>query len=158
MPREDLPFCDCRWLERAAHDPSCPVEFDPQLNEFSLKTANGGSMNIYHCPFCAGKAPQSLRSRLFAEITAEETCRLHLLTKDICTVTDLRSVLGEPTQTLEPGIIRTDAEEGCLAPAVHAFTSMRYEQHSDTAVIDASVSQDGRVRISFRGKYIGSSS
>ena len=57
MPREDLPFCDCKWLERAAHDAHCPVEFDPELNEYNLKTSDGGSMRIYHCPFCAGRAP-----------------------------------------------------------------------------------------------------
>src|SRR4051812_30625219 len=77
MPRDDLPFCDCGWLERAAHDPRCPVEFDPELNEYNVRTSNGESMRIYHCPFCAGRAPEAVRAQMFATVSVEETMRLH---------------------------------------------------------------------------------
>lgn len=155
MPRDDLPFCECRWLERAAHDPHCPVEFDPELNEYNLKTTDGGSMRIYHCPFCSGRAPESLRSRMFSEVTATEASRLHLLTKDITTETELRAVLGDPTRTFEPGVTTTEAEVEGQAPVAHTAKTLHYKQHSETTTITATVSRDGRVRISFRGKYVG---
>lgn len=155
MPRDDLPFCDCRWLERAAHDDCCPVEFDPKLNEYNLKTTNGGSMRIYHCPFCSGRAPESLRSQLFAVISHEETARLHHLTRHITTEAELREVLGAPTHTFEPGLVTVDPEVDGHAPEVRTAKSLRYDQHSDTATISATVARDGRVWISFSGKYIG---
>ena len=66
MLRKDLPFCDCHWLERAAHDPDNPIQFDPELNEYNLKASGGHSLRIYHCPFCAGRAPESLQAQNWA--------------------------------------------------------------------------------------------
>ncbi len=155
MPRDDLPFCECRWLERAAHDTHCPIEFDVKLNEYHLKTSNGGSMMIYHCPFCSGRAPKSLRSQMFATIPPEETVRLHVLTKHITNETELRATLGDPSHTFEPGIISMDAEVDGHAREVRTAKSLRFDQHSETATISATVARDGRVRIFFSGKYIG---
>lgn len=154
-PRNDLPRCECRWLERAAHDPNCPVEFDPKLNEYNLKCSDGSSMRIYHCPFCAGRAPESLRSQLFAVISPEETVRLHQLTKAITSETELRATLGEPSHTYEPGIIISSAEIEGHAREVRTAKTLIYDQHSDTASITATVSRDDRVRISFTGKFLG---
>jgi len=44
MPRKDLPFCDCRWLERAAHNPNVPIEFNAEA-QFSL--AAGGGLSLF---------------------------------------------------------------------------------------------------------------
>ncbi len=158
MPREDLPFCDCQWLERAAHDVHCPVEFDSELNEYNFKTADGGSMRIYHCPFCAGRAPASLRARLFAEISHPETSRLHRLTKGLKTEADVLAALGEPTHVFDPGIISSDASRQGEPARVRSFRSLRYDGLSDTATINVTVKRDGKASISFSGKYIGSNS
>lgn len=155
MLHDDLPFCECRWLERAAHDLHCPIEFDSKLNEYNLKTTNDSSMRIYHCPFCAGRAPVSLRPQMFAVISPQETIRLHQLTKHITNETELRDTLGEPTQTFEPGVVVEDAEFDGHAAEVRTAKSLRYDQHSETAVISATISRDGRARISFAGKYLG---
>ena len=155
MPRDDLPFCDCNWFERAAHDPNCPVEFDPTLNEYNLRMSNGGLLRMYHCPFCAGRAPQSLRSRMFAEISPEETIRLHILTNSIKTETELLAALGQPTHTCEPGIISVDQENDGVPPRVRTDKTLRFDQHSETATICATVERDGAVQLSFTGKYIG---
>lgn len=73
MPRKDLPFCNRHWLERAAHGPDNPVQFDPELNEYNLKAPGGPSLRIYHCPFCAGRAPEFLRAQNWATVPAEES-------------------------------------------------------------------------------------
>jgi len=44
MPRKDLPFCDCRWLERAAHNPNVPIEFNAEA-QFSLAAGGGLSLS-----------------------------------------------------------------------------------------------------------------
>ena len=100
MPREDLPSCDCRWLERAAHDPDNPIEFDAEL-EYNLKTQRRHSWRIYHCPCCAGRAPESLRGQMFAEVSSEESARLHKLIKDLKTERDVIAALGAPTRVLD---------------------------------------------------------
>ena len=56
--------CTCGYLERAADDPTLPIVYDAQLNEYHFKypspCAEGeceqakASLMIYHCPFCGG--------------------------------------------------------------------------------------------------------
>jgi hypothetical protein len=154
MPRENLPFCDCRWLDRAARDPLCPIEFDRELNEYHLKTANG-FMLIYHCPFCAGRAPDSLRPQIFATVTPEETTRLHLLTKNLKTEKQVLAHLGPPTRVFDPGAVIAEPDKDGKPGEIRACRSLRYENHSDTATINVNVGRYGKVRISFSGKYIG---
>jgi hypothetical protein len=155
MPRNDLPFCECRWLENAAHDPNCPIEFDPGLNEYNLKTTNGGSMRIYHCPFCSGRAPESLRARMFATVTYDETSRLHHLTATLKTEEEVRAALGEPTHVFDPGGTSGGRENDDKPGEIKVWKTLRYDQHSDTANINVKVNRHGRVSISFSGKYIG---
>ncbi|HEY3897717.1 MAG TPA: hypothetical protein VGM54_03840 [Chthoniobacter sp.] len=156
MPREDLPFCRCRWLERAAHDPKCPIEFDAEMNEYHLVHSTGGGYSlIYHCPFCAGRAPKSLRSKMFATISSEESARLHRLTKDLKTENEVRALLGEPTHVFDPGLAREEPEKNGKPGRVMMWKSLRYESHSETAAIDVRVNRHGEVSISFQGKYIG---
>ncbi len=155
MPREDLPFCDCRWLERAAHDPNNPIEFDPELNEYNLKTPHGHSLRIYHCPFCAGRAPDSLRGKMFAEVSSEETIRFHKLIKDIKTEGDVISAFGEPTSVVDPGSTRTDPEKDGRPGRIHTFRTLRYEALSETAVVEANIDAGGKAEISFYRKYLG---
>ena len=92
---------------------------------------------------------------MFAEITSDEAVRLHLLTKDIKTEDDIRSALGDPTETYEPGIISCDAEKDGEPPHVRTARSLRYSQHSDTAIICVIVYRSGAVQLSFTGKRLG---
>lgn len=155
MPREDLPFCECRWFERAAHDPACPVEFDPDLNEYNLKTSNGGSIRLYHCPFCAGRAPESLRAKMFATVSSQETARLHLLTKDLKTESDVLTRLGEPTHTFDPGWTSMAPDQDDKPGEIRTHKTLRYENYSDAATIEVYVGRHGKVDIIFCGKYVG---
>src|SRR5207248_1969058 len=121
MPREDLPFCDCRWLERAAHDPDNPIQFDHELNEYNLRTPRGHSPRIYHCPFCAGRAPESLRAQLWATVPPEESDRLRELIKDIRTESDAIRTFGASTDILEPGGSCTEAEREDTPSYIHLY-------------------------------------
>jgi hypothetical protein len=155
MPRDDLPFCECRWLERAAHDPLCPVEFDPELNEYNLRTTTGTSMRIYHCPSCAGRAPESLRAQMFATVPPEESVRLHKLIQQVETEADAIRVFGKPTQILEPGGMCTEPEHDGRPRYIHLYRTLRYESVSDTALVDVHIDQYGKATASLCGKYLG---
>ena len=73
-------LCCCGYLERAGLDPESPIDFDTRTNEYQFKymVAGGkgeGSLIIYHCPFCGGAAPESLRDALFETVTVSERQR-----------------------------------------------------------------------------------
>jgi hypothetical protein len=155
MPRDDLPFCECNWFERAALDPHCPVEFDPDLNEYNLKTTNKGSMRMYHCPFCSGRAPESFRGQRFATVASEETIRLHRLTRNFRTEDEVRAALGEPTVEFDPGLISQEKSSEEEAPVINSYKTLRYDQYSDTVSIFVKVNRNGTVSIHYTGKHIG---
>lgn len=154
MSRDDLPFCECRWLERAAHDPQCPIEFDPELREYNLKFGSH-SLRIYHCPFCAGRAPESLRKHLFAVVPPEETARLHLLTKDLKTEKEVREKFGEPTHVFEYGGSMQEAGKDGVPGEIRTWPAIRYDNYSETATIGVRIGRQGKISISFMPKYLG---
>jgi hypothetical protein len=154
MPRDDLPLCKCGWFERAANDPKCPIEFDPEVNEYHL-VSNGGSWCFYHCPICAGRAPASHRADLFARIPREEEVRLHLLIKDLRTEDDVLRQLGQPSARMEPGAGTIHPGKSGNPDQRYTYTTLRYDQHSTIADINVRINQDGTVSISLSGKYIG---
>ena len=155
MPRDDLPFCDCQWLERAAHDPDNPIVFDSQLNEYNLKTASGHSLRVYHCPFCAGRAPESLRAQMFATVSPEEAERLHKVLQQVHSEADAVRVFGKPTHILDPGGRCTEPERDGRPSYIHLQRTLRYESVSDTAVVDVHIDQYGQTTASLCGKYLG---
>ena len=112
-------------------------------------------MRIYHCPFCAGRAPDSLRAQMFATVSSEETIRLHQLTKSLRTEKQVLKHLGPPTYVFEPGVVVAEPEKEGEPGEIRACKSLRYENHSETATINVNVGRHGKVRISFSGKYVG---
>jgi hypothetical protein len=142
------------WLERVAHDPDCPINFDPELNEYNLIYGHH-TMRIYHCPFCAGRAPESLRDQLFATVPEEETARLHRLTMDLKTEEEVLAKLGEPTQVFEMGGGMQDAERDGVPGDIHTYRAIAYDNYSEFANIRVTVGRYGKVRISFFRKYLG---
>jgi hypothetical protein len=81
-PSKEIGTCKCDWLEHAADDPKCPVEFDAELNEYHLVRGPKDYLLIYYCPFCGGSPPKSRRGRLFHALTDTERQRLVMLTKE----------------------------------------------------------------------------
>ena len=155
MPREDLPFCDCGWLERAARDGTCAIHFDPELNEYHLTATDGGSFLIYHCPFCAGRAPESLRAQMFATVSPEEATRLHRLTQNLKTEKQVLKLLGVPTEIFDPGEMNFAPDKDDKPGEIRAWKSLRYANYSDTATINVNVDRHGKVHTLLSGKYLG---
>jgi hypothetical protein len=94
---------------------------------------------------------------MFAEVSSDESERLQSLIKEIKTEGDALRVFGEPTHVLEPGGRHTEPEKDDAPGYIHLYRTLRYEAVSDTAVVDVSVDQNGRVFISLFGKYLGKS-
>jgi len=157
MPNSDAPDCGCKWFERAAKDDSIPVVFDELMNEYHLEHSNGkGHLLFYHCPFCGGKAPESLRGTYWTEVTHEESYRLEKLTRDIKTSEELFSTFGVPDHDFEVGGSCTSpgSEE---EPPKTRLSPRRvvYKSLSNIADVHVTIDRYDRLRFSYQGRYIG---
>jgi hypothetical protein len=157
MPNPNAPDCGCKWFDRAAKDDSIPVVFNEMMNEYHLQHTNGrGHSLFYHCPFCGGKAPDSLRGTYWTEVSHEESYRLQQLTKDIKTPDELFAVLGTPDQDFEiGGSCTSPGSEEEPPEMVLGPRRVVYEGLSDTVNVHVTIDRYGRLKFSYRGRYIG---
>ncbi len=169
--------CKCGYLQRAADDPSSPIVFDPELNEYNFeypdpelneysfedpspcgdgaREGTKATLRMYHCPFCGGAAPESKRELLFAVISAKEQRRLYELLDGIKTIDEAIRVLGPPDEDGPHGVTQSHPEREGKAPTVQSFRTLNYRQLSETAEVCIVDYQKDRVHVMLRGKYIG---
>ena len=158
MPNAGLdPYaCDCGWLERAANDPSVPVGFDAQVNEYFLRAGIPGGVEARHvirfCPSCGGDAPVSHRAALFEVVTPEESVRLQELWKGLRTRDDVLKAWGLPDEEIPNGYGETEPERNGGATRSVSFDVMRYSKLSPTAVVDVILRAGDRVMFSYSTK------
>lgn len=157
MPNPNAPQCDCRWFELAVRNQAIPVIFDEEMNEYHLVHREGrGHSLFYHCPFCGGRAPATLRGTYWTEVTLEESRRLHALTKHIKTLEDLFATIGQPDEEFEIGSSGTTPSSETAAPETTLGPRrLVYNGLSESAEVHVSIDRYGRLRFSFSGRYIG---
>ena len=159
MPNNRIAPCKCGWLENSAGDPDSPVRFDPEMNEYHCVYPNseGGKvqMNIYHCPFCGGRAPKSKRSTFFARLTSKETRRLTELTNKLESLEQVFAALGQPDRDGPVGMTVVTPEGDGKPETTQNFRVLVYTKLSETADIHVTVYPMDRVAFTFQGKYVG---
>jgi hypothetical protein len=151
--------CTCRFLERAAEEPTVPIVFDARMNEYHIMNVGKdrrGRTNIYHCPFCGGAAPLSKRHSLFATITSTEAERLYQLTSGVKTFEEVVAKFGELDDDLDPGMKLHTPGSDAEPPKVVSYRTLTYKRLSKTAeVVFIDYGPERGVRTSLRGKYLG---
>lgn len=151
--------CTCNYLQRASKEPESPIVFDEDMNEYHIArpaAARGGSLIIYHCPWCGGAAPHSRRDTFFAHITQHESARLHALADDVKTVEDAIAKFGQPARDFPRGqTCKTPASD--TEPAtVTSYRVLYYTGLSETADIRLiDFGPERGLRCSLTSKYIG---
>jgi hypothetical protein len=153
-PPKEKGACKCEWLERAADEPTCPVEFDAELNEYHLVRGPKDYMMIYYCPYCGGSAPKSRRGRLFHTLTDIEQHRLVNLTKDLRTLQDVTTAFGEPDIKQPVGRVMTKPEREGKPETTQNYPVMIYTKLSDIADVHVMIYPTDRVGVSFQGKAV----
>src|SRR5262249_39745658 len=153
------------YLEHAADDPTSPIVFDTELNEYHFEyigscgqdeCGQGKSyLMIYHCPFCGGTAPESKRGSLFAVIQPEEERRLYKLLGGIKSLKDAIQILGLPDDDNPCGVTMKGPESDGAAPTTQSFRTLRYSRLSETADLCITDYRSNGVHFSLQGKYIG---
>ena len=154
MPDPSAPLCDCGVLEEAANDPSFPIMFDEQLNEYYIVRSGelSGHLLIYHCPFCGGRAPKSKREEMFHSVTAEEMHRIRDLVLGFDTVAAVIAKFGPPDEDIPSGYGETSARSAGEPRRTEFFRVLRYHGLSDTATIDFVVQPGEKVNLSYSPK------
>jgi hypothetical protein len=152
--KTDLP-CDCGYLDRATKDPDHPIEFDVRLNEFNFIHA-GGKFRIYHCPFCGGKAPESVRATLFSRVSRDEQERLFRIADAFKTFDEVVALIGHPDVDVPMGSWAGTPQPDDEAPRTSAFRHVTYSKLSESADLHFDLHPDGRVAsYSVSGRYLG---
>ncbi len=152
--------CTCKYLQRAADDPSIPIVFDKRTNEYQYvyqRSGEDGPSNliIYHCPFCGGAAPASKRHLLFHVIPLVEADRLAELLAPLRTVRDAIERLGVPDHDDPIGEVRRQDETDESPSSITPYRTLTYESLSDVAQVRITERRDGSIDWSLQGKYIG---
>ena len=154
MPDPQIPECDCNWFQRAAADPHIPVEYDANLNEYHLvrSGAQVGKMQMYHCPFCAGRAPASRRDELFIPISTEEQWRLRDMVRNLKTVSDVTTSLGEPDDDVADGTWIETPEATGQPGKTEYFRTLVYRRLSAMADVRVLIYPQGQVHFELASK------
>ena len=147
--------CECGWLQQAATDPDHPVQFDPRMNEFNIVKGER-SIRIYYCPFCGGKAPESLRRTVFAHVSGEERERLTLLGSGVESLAQIVARFGEPNRDQAAGAgLGMPAPDGQITQFM-SYRVLTYSQLSQVADLQFYLHADGTLaRLLVSAKYVG---
>jgi hypothetical protein len=152
--------CTCNFLQEQAANPDSPFRFDARLNEFLIVTrkpdgTDNGNYSIYHCPFCGGTTPKSLRGTLFAFVTQDEDQRLRGLIKDAKTADDVIQILGAPDVDRPDGVGSMKPERDGQPPTRKSYRTLEYQRLSETADLTVIDYPNRRIGIMIQGKFIG---
>ncbi len=146
--------CRCRTLETQSKRPRSAISFDKEVNEYGILSPDGSTMVVYHCPFCGGAAPKSIRDTLFHDISDSERSRLTSLTEGIETVQDALRILGYPNQDLKDGSRALYPESKDRGPTEHGFRCLIYSELSDTVEVRIT-EYPNKAFVALSGKYRG---
>ena len=139
----DVP-CTCAYLENATANPDLPIGFDAQVNEFHFRygpmpgEVGESRLNIYHCPFCGGAAPESKRDSLFAAIPEQERDRICELFHGLTNLDEVITRLGSPDHDMPRGRTKTWPEREGQPPTVEYFRTLIYSRLSESAEVRVS--------------------
>ena len=147
--------CKCRWPQDVSAEPENGVQFDSDTKEYQLLTRSGGTLTLYHCPFCGGAMPRSKRSEAFAHITEAELQRLAQLTAGLTSVDHAVQVLGKPQHDHPTGSAERWPAKGGRAPRVTSHRMLTFTRLSKTADVDIIDHGPLGVRVCFRGRHLG---
>ena len=157
-------LCTCGFLPEQADDPTSPIVYDPQLNEYHFEYPDPcgegecgqakASLMIYHCPFCGGAAPESKRDLLFAVIPPEEERRLSKLLGGLKTLDQATQALGPPDDDNPQGLTETQVEREGTAPTAESSRTLRYPGLSETADVYITETRTGGLHFWLQGKYL----
>ena len=145
--------CNCDLLQRTANDPSYPIIFDADTNEYHFTWNDGAILVIRHCPFCGGAGPKSKRSLLFAQIPRQEESRLAKLLKGVNSMDDAIRRFGKPDYDGTAGSHRDETKDA--GPCIEHHRFIRYHALSDVADIWLTERSDGGILWELHGKYVG---
>lgn len=152
--------CTCGYLENAAANPDLPIGFDARVNEFFFRYGpvadeiGESKLNIYHCPFCGGTAPESQRDSLFAVVPAQELDRIAELFGGLTSLEEVIARIGSPDHDMPRGRTKTWPEKEGQPPRVEYSRTLIYSDLSEVANVRVSERFAKGIDVVLNGKEI----
>ena len=142
--------CTCNRLISWAKDPSIPIRFDRQLNEFLLVLNETRIEDLlYFCPACGGRLPDSKRDELFTTPSKDDFERLHALIRQVDSIDEAINILGEPDRRVGPTLASS------LDKEIYGISDIKqtlfYDNLSSTTCLVLQEREDGTMCPSFCG-------
>ena len=149
----EAPRCECGTLETLSKEPSIPIVFDAELNEYHIVGTGQQQVLIHHCIFCGGQTPASRRDELFMHVTKEEFEKLRKATSGLKTLDDVVGAFGPPDFDHPAGISSTEPV-GLGPRRTTDFRQMTFSSLSDTADVHVAIGLNDKVQFSFTPKPV----
>lgn len=144
--------CNCGWLQHVVQDTTVPITYEEELHEYHLifsVNGNSGYKILYHCPFCGGRAGESLRASFFHVVPDQERKRLLRKVECLVTFADAVALLGKPDED----IIMDSPTEGLGRESASKQRTLIYSKLSDVAKV-VIVEKEGKVHASILAKRL----
>lgn len=151
--RDIMRRCSCKIVKLWAKDPRIPIEFDKELNEYSIvyrDPSGNHSLLLYHCPRCGGRLPKSRRNELFFKPSRSECRRLEKLLRGVQSIDAVVKILGRPNKRCRA--IRFPAREKAIYGYKNIKRSFIYSGLAKTVDVDIQEYDNGKIGISYAPK------
>jgi hypothetical protein len=86
--------CHCGLLKSFVSDPSVPIYFDKEMNEYYLKCNHDSHLIMTFCFRCGGQLPQSHRSDMFITPYKEEEEDIRTKLSSVRSVEEVIAAIG----------------------------------------------------------------
>lgn len=146
--------CHCGAVKRWAADPNVPVEFDRELNEYSIlvEFGQGGKLrqSVKYCPVCGGRGPLPHRGDRYTEPSAKEELEIEARLKSCNDFDEIIAALGAPDD--ETGPVEFSQEDKEVYGLQDSTRSATWNRLGRRTVLYVNELADGTLRTMFSGQ------
>jgi hypothetical protein len=128
-------------MEMVVQPEGTRLRFDPVHHEYSVAVLDGYYFDVFYCPFCGAKMPDSRRDSFFTVVTKEEEERVIALAADCTSRIEIESLLGQPDKKFPPSEDFDPIHKQKLSfPGTYLYT-----RFSDTADLQVTFDDAGAI-------------
>ena len=131
----------CASMEMIVGAEGARLRFDSLYEEYSVAVLDGYLFDVFYCPFCGAKMPESRRDSFFTSVTKEEEARVLALAADCTSRSAIESALGQPDRQF-PATEHFDPirKQKLSFPATYLYTQL-----SDSAELRVTFNDVGSI-------------
>jgi len=146
----------CPCIKSHADDPSCPVKWDTELEEFNVlshEKPGRALWRMYFCPWCGSRLPEGRRAERFTQMSSEDLKLIRTRLEGAESIADVIARLGEPDRVFpgHPDDFRMKYD------GKKVLRQLDFLGLSPTVSVCVQEFEDTSIQIHYSGKFIGKS-